>query len=611
MSAEEAKQFRPSRFTIRVKLLLIVSAVIVLGLSSIIYLATVQYRETSETGIQEYNLSLARIIGLAVEAELKKLTQASRNLATILRQSEIGPGDKQRYLSEYFQDNPYYISFALARRRRGAPDIERQHFNEEYLNKHHLRKSDIEKLNRVFGGDYSSSFKGMTVVKNVSPGFGRPALGISLPAARNSGDGIIIVYVESTRLLRAFRSSGMGDVFQLMMVDDTGTVIAHSDENEALARSNRLDVPIVRKMIESNTDNRSLRYTFQNVDYLGSFQTLDFARLGIISTVEASRAFEAVFRIQERNIKITVIAIALAFLVILLFSRTLTEPIKHLVSATRQVEEGRFELEIRPSTRDEIGVLTNSFLSMAHGLAESERIKETFGKFVSPEIRDLVLREELKLGGENKNCAVLFSDLRNFTAFSESRPPEEVVELLNLYFSNMVECIQRRHGVVDKFIGDAIMAHWGAAFSLGNDTENAIEAALMMRRALIDLNVHLQTKSIPPIRFGCSINTGPVIAGRIGSDRRQEYTVIGNTVNLASRIEPLNKRFATDILISQYAYEQVRGVYRLYRSPPVDIRGKTQTEIVYSVLGRNDDPDTPRTLKELRRRIGMSSAAKG
>lgn len=611
MSEELPNQFRPSRFTIRVKLLLIVSTVIVLSLSSIIYLATVQYRETSETSIQEYNLSLARIIGLAVETELKNLTQNSRNLAAILRQPGISDGDRRRYINEYFQDNPDYISFALARRRGENPDIGQQHFNGQYLKKHRLRKSDVEKLNRVFGGDYSRSFQGMTVVKNVSPGFGRPALGISLSAARNSGDGIIIVYMDSTRLLRAFRSSGVGEVFQLMMVDETGTVIAHSDENEALARSNRLDIPIVRKMKKSPTDNRSLRYSYKNVDYLGSFQTLDFAGLGIISTVEASRAFETVFLIQERNIKITLIAIALALLVILLFSRTLAEPIKRLVSATRQVEEGDFEVAIRPSTRDEIGVLTNSFLSMAHGLAESERIKETFGKFVSPEIRDLVLREELKLGGENKNCAVLFSDLRNFTTFSESRPPEEVVELLNLYFSNMVECIHRRHGVVDKFIGDAIMAHWGAAFSLGNDTENAIEAALMMRQALIDLNAHFREKKVAPIQFGCGINTGAVIAGQIGSDRRQEYTVIGDTVNLASRIESLNKRFVTDILISQYACEQVRGVYRLYRSPPISIKGKAQAEIVYSVLGRNDDPSTPRTLKELRRRIGMPPAEKG
>jgi adenylate cyclase len=224
---------------------------------------------------------------------------------------------------------------------------------------------------------------------------------------------------------------------------------------------------------------------------------------------------------------------------------------------------------------------------------------------VNPELAELVVKDGVRLGGERKTVAILFSDIRNFTAISEKLDPEEVVDFLNMYMTRMVECIDRTGGIVDKFIGDAIMAIWGVPVSKGNDTENAIDAALMMRKSLIEFNRDRGDPKNPIIRIGCGINTGPVLAGQIGSENRMEYTVIGDTVNLASRIEDLNKPFGTDILISEDTYKSVKEIYAVERMEPIKVKGKDKPQQIFAILGRLDDAERPGTIEELRVLLGL------
>lgn len=164
----------------------------------------------------------------------------------------------------------------------------------------------------------------------------------------------------------------------------------------------------------------------------------------------------------------------------------------------------------------------------------------------------------------------------------------------------MVKCINNTHGIVDKFIGDAIMATWGAAYSRGNDAENAIDAALTMRKELIKFNEGRGEAKKPIIKIGCGINFGPVIAGQIGSEERLEYTVIGDAVNLASRVEALNKPFGTDILITEDLYKLVSNNYRLEKMKAIKVKGKSAPQTIYAVLGRKDDESCPKSIQELR-----------
>jgi len=177
--------------------------------------------------------------------------------------------------------------------------------------------------------------------------------------------------------------------------------------------------------------------------------------------------------------------------------------------------------------------------------------------------------------------------------------------------TRMVDCVNRTHGVVDKFIGDAIMAVWGAPYSVGNDTQNAVDGALMMRAALVEFNQTRGGPGKPKIKIGCGINVGTVVAGQIGSLERMEYTVIGDAVNLASRIESLNKPFRTDILISEEAYRVVKDQYRVEPMKRITVKGKSAPQQIYAVIGRLDDASAPKSLDEVRKIVGYPTGPLG
>ena len=588
-----------SWLTIRVKLASVIPLIIAGALVTMTAVASTIFISHTRTLIQEYNLSLARITGKQIEKELEDYAYRTRVFFDSQAQKSLLPtGDGPR---RFFAENPTILYIRSSSSGKTT---------EEYFNDRALRLLELDRpitrqgLDR-FQGTHTMTTTGQVVIKNASPFFGIPLLALNLPAASNGmGDGSIFVLLHSAELLQSFVDLSQSGIFQVMLVNEDGTILAHSNGELSLAAASVKDWAIVRNMLESPIGNGSTNFDSSGISYLGSYQTLKPGGPGIVSYVEVNRVFEAVYSIQRQNILISAILIVLAFLAVFFFSRTITNPIVRLVGATRRIERGNYHVDIVPTSRDEIGVLTESFRHMAKGLDERERIKDTFGKFVNQTIVERALKGEIRLGGEKKTAAVFFSDLRNFTGISESMDPQKVVEMLNTYFTAMVEAVYELDGVVDKFIGDALMAHWGALTDSENNTAHAVEAALRMRTALIKIN-NDPSIHIPHLRFGAGINTGPVIAGQIGSHQKLEFTVIGDTVNLASRIEYLNKHFGTDILISSYSYERVKDLFVFEELPPINIKGKSKPETVYAVLGRKGDPDCPASIKALRPYLGI------
>lgn len=560
LDREPVPEVRP-RFTIRTKLLGMTAVIIVTSLVSVTLLATSLFKKTSETMIQEYNLSLARLIGNKARTDLEGILYRAEQL--------VVSGKKG---TEFFRENPgirWVKPLGKPALWSGADPV---------LPPGETMPSSLV-LRREPGGLLLLS----------GP--------VADPAVRS-----LTVAFEPAVLLATFEGTRQTSLFELFVVDEQGKLLVSTGAADADLK----DLPIVQQMLSSANDNGSQRYTHKGIGYMASFQHIGGAGLGVVSVVEEDRVFEDVDRIQRQNFRLTVLILCLAILGVFYFSRTLTIPIVRLAGAMRRVERGEYHVELAAGPKDEVGSLTASFLSMARGLEEREKIREAFGRFVHEEIARRALKGEVKLGGEKKRVAIFFSDLRNFTGISEKLQPEKVVDFLNEYFSEMVECIYETHGVVDKFIGDAIMAHWGAFRTHGNDTVNAIQAALLMRGRLHRLNSRLQGKGLPPLQQGCGINTGDVIAGQIGSRKRLEYTVIGDAVNLASRIEYLNKAFGTDILVSEESMREVPAIFRSIQLPPVQIRGKAEPQIVHAILGRADDPSAPASLEDLRRFLGMS-----
>jgi len=235
-------------------------------------------------------------------------------------------------------------------------------------------------------------------------------------------------------------------------------------------------------------------------------------------------------------------------------------------------------------TGDELEDLADGFNSMVDGLRERDKLRVTMGKYMTEEVLQHVLAGEVELGGKTLEITILFCDLRGFTTFAEKRSAQELVGILNEYFTEMVDCVMGQGGVVDKYIGDNIMAVFGAPVSRSDDASRAVRAALAMRASLVNLNARFAERSIEPLRFGIGLHTGEVVAGNIGSVRRMEYTVIGDAVNLASRLESKTKELDTDLLISDATRAKLDDSFVVEANGEISIKGRAQPVRIFKVL---------------------------
>jgi len=294
---------------------------------------------------------------------------------------------------------------------------------------------------------------------------------------------------------------------------------------------------------------------------------------------------------QELGREILLFGLALAFVSIAsslrlnnLVRRSITGPLSDLVAATGRVKEGDFQGRVEVVSNDEIGLLGEATNEMIQGLAEREQIREIFGQYVTPEIRDEILAGRIPLNGQTTEATLLFSDLRGFTGFVEKHPPEEVMASMRAYFTTMQQVIRDHKGLVLQFVGDEIESVFGVPLRCDDHADQAVMAALKMRRRLEEFNLERQALGKPPFRHGLGIHTGRVLAGNSGSLHQPYYALIGDTVNLASRIQDLTKEFNWDILISQAAVERLTRSWPLVREEPRLVRGHSSPISVYRLL---------------------------
>ena len=297
-----------------------------------------------------------------------------------------------------------------------------------------------------------------------------------------------------------------------------------------------------------------------------------------------------------------VIASTLAFVAIVmgLVSGFMFIPIKELSDSTLEVADGNLDVHVAVRSHDEIGILTKNFNDMTAGLRERDFVKETFGRYMTKQVADSILSnpDAVALGGKKQEVTILFSDIRGFTSFSESHAPEQVVSHLNEYMSAMVDVIIKYEGVVDKFIGDAIMAVFGSPIAREDDPLRAVKTALEMQQRLTALNEKWEQQGKDTFKIGIGVNTGEVIVGNIGDVRRMEYTVIGDNVNIASRIEGLTKNYNCPIIISESTYQKVRDHVQVNQLESVVVKGKSRSVAIYELIDvREQGPENPGALQ--------------
>jgi class 3 adenylate cyclase len=260
-------------------------------------------------------------------------------------------------------------------------------------------------------------------------------------------------------------------------------------------------------------------------------------------------------------------------------------PLAALAAAMARVEQGDLATDARAtSARDEVGELSRAFNRMIAGLRERERLRGTLGRYVSAPVAERILSEvdDLSLKGELRRITVLFLDVRGFTTMSERLQPPEVLDLLNEYFHIVVDKVQKHHGTVNKFIGDAAMCIWGAPRPLETPEEAAVLCALEIQQAAMALSDRRREAGLVAVGLGIGINAGEAVAGNLGAAQRLEYTVIGDAVNLAQRLE--SQARAGEVLVSQSVHDRVAARVDLVAREPVKLKGKAQPVPLWEVV---------------------------
>jgi adenylate cyclase len=278
------------------------------------------------------------------------------------------------------------------------------------------------------------------------------------------------------------------------------------------------------------------------------------------------------------------VGIAFGLCSAVLIGRSVAEPVNQLRSAAHSVTQGRLDAEVPLRRADEFGALISEFNRMISGLREKEQLRKTFGLHVGRKAAEQILAHDPGLGGTEQEITVMFVDIRSFTARSAHLAPDQAVGLLNEFLRAMVEVVENEHGgMINKFLGDGFMALFGVGSSAGNHADKALAAARSMERELERLNLSRVQRGEEPLGIGIGINTGPVIVGSIGSPERMEFTVIGNTVNVASRIESLNKTLGTTLLMSKTTRDALHRSVSLRALPPQRVKGVDEPVEIFTL----------------------------
>lgn len=330
----------------------------------------------------------------------------------------------------------------------------------------------------------------------------------------------------------------------------------------------------------------------QQVLNLSRAVTFKDKELGVVQVGVSIDFIEMIIR-QERLfiIWMTLISIVLGLLVAILLGKKFSRPISRLVAASKKITSGNYRHKVYLKVNDELGDLATAFNDMSEELWLKGLMQNSFGKYVGADVLKMIIENpsEQWLRGQHSSCAVVFTDIRGFTAYCESRDPEEVVEHLNEYFSISTQVIHNYGGYVDKFIGDAVLGVFGVPVYHKDYTYRAVSASLEIQRALQTAAQDSDNELLG--RIGIGISSGVAVSGNIGSQEKMEYTVIGDTVNVASRLNSLAAE--GEVIIDAASKNYLGDIFKTEALPPTELKGKSEPVTTYRVLGINHNVAEP------------------
>ena len=582
------------RFPIGFKLSIIISIILALSLSIITVFMSIMTSNDVRLAAENNNWLINRwsadAAGNILRTNKEKSLFLIRNIEAVMDED---PENIDILVSRFFRLNSdiYSVAFVGLAGSPGGMVV-----NESYS----TLRSDLFQwlIGREDGLQQAS--RGRTLLYNASSDLGFSCLVMFFPLPKEGGfyfSGAGIVFFSANMLEdslnQSFQSSsspasgamflevnGQNHEHTSFIVNNAAEVIVFPKQGTIANQSN-----FALEAMQNNVNAMQRAFTVDDSNYFGAFERLPGLDVAVITQIRSDlidlRVFVEVIKISI----IGVIVMILSVFVIARYSKTLTIPLRSLISGVMEIEKGNYEPDLQAKTRDEIGALTTSFISMGLGLANFER-------FTNKQLVALARKGELGLTGVKRKVTVCFTMIQNFTALTEGMDTKGLFIFLNQLLSSLVPCITNTGGLVDKFLtqeGLVIMSLWGAAESKGNqqsDAINCIQSVLKMRSALRQINEKRLTggESRVLAKMSCGINSGEVVAGQMGSQERMEYTVIGDAVNLAARLQEPNEAFNTDILISEATYGLLKNDIIFEEMPSIEVKGKSEALRVFSVI---------------------------
>jgi class 3 adenylate cyclase len=447
----------------------------------------------------------------------------------------------------------------------------------------HPPVSNIVPIGSTFDLIYSEEIGALTVVntaKHVVPDEGKPAyltLGASL--------------FETT--LRATHVSG-----------DTVVLLFNGKVVDIIERGDFPSGKGILDQIENHADQFEKKTGFIQLDetdyFYSSYKPRAHWDLQILTFEPAADVLAQIEKFEKDSsalasrisIRILIVAgglLIVALIILEVIARRFTKPIRGLVAAAETVREGKLEEvklpDAKGGSRNEVARLSRSFHEMVDGLRDREKVRGVLNKVVSTEIADKILSGKVELGGEVKDATVLFADLRDFSVLTAHLPPEEVITFINGYMTEMTQIIERHQGVVDKYIGDAVMALFGAPVEHQYAQLQAVLSGLLIRNRIKEWNDERKAAGLLTAEVGIGIHSGPMVAGNMGAEDRLNYTVLGANVTLAARIS--DRAGASEVLITEHVLQNphVRDTIAVEKCPPVQPKGSAEPVQIYKVIG--------------------------
>jgi class 3 adenylate cyclase len=377
---------------------------------------------------------------------------------------------------------------------------------------------------------------------------------------------------------------------QNILVNNNAVVLLHPDNtkvgSDINATGEELDIQLSEDIKNPNLQHK--QYVGRRMNqtwYMGFYRAKD-ARFALVLIVPAKTVLKPLHQLRFQIATLDLSIIFGLFFLLIIVSRKISRPIIDLKNSAVQVsEEGPYRDAIEVKSSDEVGQLTAAFNEMMEGLRQRDFIRDTFGRYVTKEVVEELLdtSDGLKLGGEIREVTIMLSDLRGFTPLCEHLNPDQVIEVLNSYLSQMSKIIGQYKGTINEFIGDAILTFFGAPVKYGDSPARAVACALAMQLGMKEVNRKNNEKGLPPLYMGIGINTGDVIVGNIGSKERAKYGVVGHNINLASRVE--GSTIGGQILITPSTYEKIKelSIVRSVRS--IRFKGVEENVDLYDVIG--------------------------